>query len=176
MNLPNGNQHGFISQELAAVFPELTEDISKPIFDKENKIIGNFDFKAVNYNGLISILTAGIKELNIELKTIKEEFAILKNAKNSLSNLTENNNKVFMEQNNPNPFTDQTTIRYQLPIGVNNGNIMVMDLSGKLIKNYQLNNNQSEITIKASEIGKGFFIYSLIQNGQELVTKKMIIN
>ena len=176
MNLPNGNQHGFISQELATVFPELTEDISKPIFDKEQKIIGNFDFKAVNYNGLISILTAGIKELNIELKTIKEEFAILKNAKNSLSNLSENNNKAFMEQNIPNPFTDQTIIRYQLPVGVNNAIIMVMDLNGKLIKNYAVNNNQSEIVIKASEIGKGFFIYSLVQNGQELVTKKMIIN
>lgn len=81
-----------------------------------------------------------------------------------------------MEQNIPNPFTDQTTIRYQLPVGVNNANIMVMDLNGTLIKSYQINKNQSEINIKSSEIGKGLFIYSLVQNGQELITKKMIIN
>jgi Chaperone of endosialidase/Secretion system C-terminal sorting domain len=176
LNLPKGNQHGFIAQELAVIFPELTENINLPKTDRKGNIISTFDFKSVNYNGLISILTAGIKELNNELKSVKEELVTLKNTKNSTSNLLENNNKAFMEQNIPNPFTDQTTIRYQLPVGSSNANIMVMDLNGKLIKNYDVNNNQSEITIKASEIGKGFFIYSLVQNGQELVTKKMIIN
>lgn len=175
MNLPLGSQHGFISQELAEIFPELTEDISKPVFDKENKIIGNFDFKAVNYNGLISILTAGIQELNNELKSVKEELATLKNVKNSNSNLLENNTKAFMEQNIPNPFTDQTTIRYQLPENSTSAEIMVMDLNGTLIKSYAINKNQSEIIVKSSEIGKGLFIYSLVQNGHEIVTKKMIV-
>ena len=52
---------------------------------------------------------------------------------------------------------------------------MVFDLTGKSIKTYPLNKNQSELFIKASDIGSGLFIYSLVQNGQELLSKKMVV-
>ena len=173
INLPKGIQHGFIAQEIAAIFPELTQNIVQPIFDKEGKTTGNLEFKSVNYNGLISVLTAGLKELNDELKAVKAELASFKEIKSNV--LLENNSKAFMEQNIPNPFSDQTTIRYQLPENTTAAEIMVMDLNGTLIKSYTINKNQSEIVVKSSEIGKGLFIYSLVQNGQELVTKKMIV-
>ena len=59
--------------------------------------------------------------------------------------------------------------------GTNTAEIIVFDLNGLLIKNYPINSNQSELTIKSSDIGRGYFIYSLVQNGQELITKKMIV-
>ena len=80
-----------------------------------------------------------------------------------------------MEQNIPNPFADQTTIRYQLPEGTSTAEIIIFDLNGRLIKNYPVYKNQSELTIKASDIGSGLFIYSLVENGQELLSKKMVI-
>ena len=80
-----------------------------------------------------------------------------------------------MQQNIPNPFIDQTTISYQLPEESTTAEIIVFDLNGRLIKTYPVNKNQSELTIRASEIGSGLFIYSLVQNGQELLSKKMII-
>lgn len=178
LNLPTGMQHGFVAQELAKVFPELTKDISKPVFDKERKSSEFFDFKSVNYNGLISVLTAGINELNAELKLLKEEIATLKESnstKSKLESKSENNKGFYMEQNIPNPFLDQTTIRFQLPNGANNSAIMVFDLNGNLKKSYPINKNQSEITIRSSDIGKGLFIYSLVESGQEMITKKMIV-
>ncbi len=175
MNLPKGLQHGFIAQELATVFPELTKDISKPVFDKEGKLLSKFEFKSINYNGLISLLAAGLKELNNELKAVKTELATLKETKSDVNSTIKVSEKAFMEQNIPNPFTDQTTIRYQLPENSTSAEIMVMDLNGTLIKSYAINKNQSEIIVKSSEIGKGLFIYSLVQNGQEIVTKKMIV-
>jgi hypothetical protein len=80
-----------------------------------------------------------------------------------------------MEQNIPNPFSDQTTIRYQLPNGTNQASIIVLDLNGKMIKEYAINQNKGEVRITASEIGKGLFLYSLINNGKEIITKKMVI-
>ena len=70
------------------------------------------------------------------------------------------------------------TILTGIPPGANGTNtaaIIVFDLNGLLIKNYPINSNQSELTIKSADIGRGYFIYSLVQNGQELITKKMIV-
>jgi hypothetical protein len=177
LNLPLEAQHGFVAQELEAVFPELTKDISKPIFDKEGKIVSQFEFKSVNYTGLISLLTAGINELNEELKSLKQELADLKsNSSEAKIGGTNNTKGLVLEQNIPNPFTNQTMINYQFSETVSNGSIMVFDLNGRIVKEYPLNQNKGQITISASEIGKGLFIYSLVQNGQELLSKKMIIN
>lgn len=178
INLSNGNQHGFISQEFAEILPELTKDVTKPVFDKEAKITSEVSFKAINYTGLISILTAGIQELHEEVKNLKEELANYKAGDEVRSNLIQDSNLVndyYMEQNVPNPFDSQTTIKYQLPNGVNQASITVFDLNGRFIRDYSINKNNGEIVINASEIGKGLFLYSLIQNGKEIMTKKMVI-
>ena len=73
--------------------------------------------------------------------------------------------------------TSTTILTGIIPVanGTNTAKIIVFDLIGLLIKNYLINGNQSEPTIKSSDIGRGYFIYSLVQNGQELITKKMIV-
>ncbi len=178
INLSKNKQHGFISQEMADVFPELTKDVTKPVFDKEGKVTSELTFKAINYDGMISILTAGLIELNGELVALKEELANYKAGDEVRKNLLQDTsvgNEFFMEQNTPNPFDNQTTIRYQLSKGNYQASIAVFDLNGKLIKDYSINKNNGELVISSSEIGKGMFLYSLIQNGQELITKKMIV-
>lgn len=178
LNLSNLKQHGFIAQELAEVLPELTKDVNKPVYDKEGKKVSEISFKSVNYTGLISILTAGIQELHDEVKNLKEELANYKAGDEVRSNLIQDSNLVndyYMEQNVPNPFDSQTTIKYQLPNGLNQASITVFDLNGRFIRDYSINKNNGEIVINASEIGKGLFLYSLIQNGKEIMTKKMVI-
>ncbi|WP_299334827.1 tail fiber domain-containing protein [uncultured Psychroserpens sp.] len=179
ISLSDKKQHGFISQEFAEVFPELTLDITKPVFDKEGNTTSKFSFKSINYTGMISILTAAVNELNDEVKLLKEELAELKGQKlskesnNELS--TENSTGAQLEQNIPNPFTDRTTIRYQLQEGASDASLMVFDMNGRIVREFKLSNKSGEITINASQIGKGMFIYSLVLNGQELISKRMII-
>jgi len=48
-------------------------------------------------------------------------------------------------------------------------------MNGGIKKEFPLTENKSEITVTTLQIGKGLFIYSLVQNGQLLETKKMII-
>lgn len=213
LNLPTKLQHGFLAQNLEKVFPELITTINKPIFDKNDtmKQVGTFDYKAVNYIGLISVLTSSLKELqetseaNLQqvkeesaatIEKLREESAEKMDALNAkievleakLEALTgeasssepakpaiQNNTSGFsMEQNKPNPFTNQTVINYTLPKNTN-AVISVVDLSGKFIKEYNLSSEKGQVTINASEIGKGMFIYSLVSGGEIMVTKKMIV-
>lgn len=178
LNLASGLQHGFVAQELEAVFPELTRDVSKPIFDKERNYISNYEFKSVNYIGMISILTAAIKELNAETIALKAEINDLKTA-NKIGNNNSSSKTALdgykLEQNIPNPFQDETQIKYELPNFSANSSIIIFDLNGKLIKEYSLTNKSGIVIVKSSDIGKGLFLYSLVSDGNELITKKMLV-
>jgi hypothetical protein len=178
MSLPQSLQHGFISQEMAEVFPELTKDIKKPIFDEDGNITGELSFKAINYVGLISLLTAAVQELNKELTQVRQdldEYKINDEVRGQIVQNSTNVNGYAIEQNVPNPFSDRTSIRFQLTPGVESATLSIFNLNGAFVRDYPLNGNTGEVEILASDIGKGMFIYSLNQNGQEIISKRMIV-
>ena len=178
MNLPQTLQHGFISQELADIFPELTKDVVKPVFDENGKITSEVSFKAINYVGLISVLTAAVQELNSQLNQVRTDFDDYKAndvVRGQIIQTTSVVNGYSIEQNVPNPFSDRTSIRFQLAPGVESATLSIFNLNGAFVRDYSLNGNTGEVEILASEIGKGMYIYSLNQNGQEIISKRMII-
>ena len=180
LSLPTGLQHGFIAQNIEEVFPELVTTIKKPVFDKENKEVDVYEYKSVNYIGMISILTSSLKEMNEEMTSLKSELEDLKselqtNEKDKLDDQNDAGDSGFsMEQNRPNPFTNQTTINYTVPNNAK-ASISVFDLSGKFIRDYNLTSEKGQVIINSSEIGKGIFIYALTSNNEIMVSKKMII-
>jgi hypothetical protein len=62
MNLPDSRQYGFTAQNIEEVFPELIK--LNPAKGKEQSI----EFKAVNYIGLIPVLTEAIQEQQTEMQ------------------------------------------------------------------------------------------------------------
>jgi hypothetical protein len=178
LNLSLGTQHGFISQEMAEVFPELTSNITKPVFDNDGKVVSELSFKAINYVGLISLLTAAVKELNVELTAVRQDLDEYKAndvVRGQIIQNTSSINGYSIEQNVPNPFSDKTSIRFQLAPGVQSATLSIFNLNGAFVKDYSLEGISGEVEILASEIGKGMYIYSLNQNGQEIISKRMII-
>lgn len=178
MNLPSSLQHGFISQEMADVFPELTKDVTKPVFNKDGKITSEFTFKSINYVGLISVLTAAVQELNTELIQVRQDLDEYKANDAVRGQIIQNTpavNGYSIEQNVPNPFSDRTSIKFQLAPGVESATLSIFNLNGAFVRDYPLNGNTGEVEILASEIGKGMYIYSLNQNGQEIISKRMIV-
>jgi hypothetical protein len=178
LNLSQAKQHGFISQEMAEVFPELTKDVTKPVFDENGKITSEFSFKAINYVGLISLLTKSIQELNTELTQVRQDLNEYKANDAIRAQIIQNTPSVSgysIEQNVPNPFDDRTSIRFQLASGVQSATLSIFNLNGAFVRDYQLNGNSGEVEILANEIGKGMYIYSLNKNGQEIISKRMII-
>jgi hypothetical protein len=171
LNLPEELQHGFIAQNIEEVFPELVTTIKKPIIDKENKLIGEYEYKAVNYTGLISILTSSIQDLNEKVTALENEKKE-RNASDKLGLLDEAD--FSMEQNIPNPFNSQATISYTLPPNVK-ANITIFDMTGKYIREYDLRDSKGKLVINSNDIGKGMILYSLISGGEIIITKKMIV-
>jgi hypothetical protein len=178
INLPQTLQHGFISQEVAEVFPELTKDCTKPILDENGKVTSEISFKSLNYTGLISVLTAAVQELNTELTQVRQDLDEYKANDAVRGQIIQNTpavNGYSIEQNVPNPFSDRTSIKFQLAPGVESATLSIFNLNGAFVRDYLLNGNSGEVEILASEIGKGMYIYSLNQNGQEIISKRMII-
>lgn len=67
MNLPAGDQFGFLAQDLEKLFPQLVTKAVQPAeYEKGSKngkkLSDEVQFKAVNYTGLIPVLTKAVQE------------------------------------------------------------------------------------------------------------------
>ena len=79
-----------------------------------------------------------------------------------------------LEQNAPNPFTSRTTINYELPSG--NGSLKIHDLTGKLVKEFELSNNKGQV-IFSDHLDAGLYFYSLWDDTKMIDSKRMqVIN
>jgi len=82
----------------------------------------------------------------------------------------------FLFQNTPNPFTYDTEIKYYLPENANNAVLYVFNLQGNLLMSEKLSGTgNGSIIINGSELNPGMYVYSLLINGQEVATKRMIL-
>ena len=84
-------------------------------------------------------------------------------------------NGYTLSQNVPNPFTSNTIINYQLPANSVNAILAVFDLTGKMLLQYNLAKAANQISINGSSLAAGIYIYSLIVNGNEVVSKRMVL-
>ena len=82
----------------------------------------------------------------------------------------------MLYQNTPNPFKEQTTIRFSLADDAQSASICIFDMTGKMIKKLPVSTGDTSVTLNGWELGEGMFLYSLIVNGKEIDTKRMIIN
>jgi hypothetical protein len=81
-----------------------------------------------------------------------------------------------LEQNEPNPFTESTEIRYYLPEGTKNSKITVKNTDGKVVGEYQnLTSGNGSISIEPGKLAANTYYYNLIIDGIEVETKKMIL-
>ena len=152
---------GFIAQELREVFPELVYEDTQ-------------GFLSVNYTGLIPVLVDALKEHNSEIKELKSEIAALKGGFEKQS--TEFVSSAKLYQNNPNPFDKSTGIKYYVPNDANNVSICIYDLTGlQLLKVDITIKGYSSIHLNANQFRAGMYLYSLLVDGLEVDTKKMVI-
>jgi len=179
LNLPETIQNGFLAENLETVFPELI---------KENAAKGEempYEFKSVNYTGMIPVLTQAIQE---QQKQIADLNAKVKNLETALSQgsavipSTEKQSAgngisaVRLEQNQPNPFSKSSAIRYELPSEQSKGTIMIRDLRGNLVKSIPINHSgKGQVTVNANELTQGTYTYTLEIAGESVDTKLMVI-
>lgn len=158
---PTDHHYGISAQELQKIYPELVME-------------GQDGYLAVNYTELVPILIRSIQELKGLLEDLKrDELSVSGMSDNTLPNVQEKQG--YLYQNTPNPFRENTIIRFSLPIRTSTAFICVFDMNGKMVKQIPVNNTMQSITINGYELQAGMYIYSLIVGGKEMDTKRMIM-
>lgn len=80
-------------------------------------------------------------------------------------------------QNQPNPFTETTVIRYELPQGTRGAGLQVFDMQGRKVMERELpqgiGTGQEEI--KGNSLQPGMYTYSLVVSGKVMDSKKMVV-
>jgi hypothetical protein len=74
----------------------------------------------------------------------------------------------------PNPARDNTVINYSLPAGVAEGEILLYDIRGILIRSFRVDNNFDHIKIDITSFPSGTYIYYLVASGQKKEGKLVI--
>jgi len=81
-----------------------------------------------------------------------------------------------LRQNQPNPFSENTEISYYMPETASSGAIFIYDLQGKQVKRFDnLEKSDGSVSLWGRELYAGMFIYTLIVDGKDVGTKRMIL-
>ncbi|HOF15276.1 MAG TPA: tail fiber domain-containing protein [Bacteroidales bacterium] len=92
---------------------------------------------------------------------------------------TGNNNTLdepILYQNTPNPFNTNTQISYYLPTTVQTAYLYIYNLNGTQLKSYTLTQRGVQaITVYASELPAGMYLYTLVVDNEIIDNKRMIL-
>ncbi len=196
MNLPAEKQYGYIAQNLESVFPELVK--LNPA--KEDQPL---EFKAVNYTGMIPVLTAAIQEqqqqmaakdetiqaLQSTVSKIQSDNAALQSRldqfETALSQCCMNfksgsgadgTDQARLEQNIPNPFTETTIIKYYIPATASGSVIKIYSADGSELRSAPvLTKGFGQTEISGSALPAGIYTYLLLVDGSVVDTKQMVL-
>ena len=80
-----------------------------------------------------------------------------------------------LAQNYPNPFTEATTIAYQLPEGTEQATLYVYDMNGRQMLARTDLAGANEVKIEGGKLEAGMYYYSLVVDGKVLDTKRMLL-
>ena len=81
-----------------------------------------------------------------------------------------------LSQNMPNPFSENTTIQYELTDKNAQAEIQIFSLTGKLLKVVPADGNTGQVNIQVTDMPNGTYTYSLVVNGKIIDTKKMVLS
>ncbi len=122
-----------------------------------------------------------LKNENAELKIKMDQFEkslaqCCINVKSEISHPKTGIHKdiIRLEQNVPNPFTENTVIKYYLPQTFNNAAIQITDLNGVVLKSFELkDNNNDSVILSGKELPAGFYLSTLFVDGKKVDSKTM---
>jgi hypothetical protein len=81
-----------------------------------------------------------------------------------------------LEQNIPNPFRENTTIKYYLPSDSRTATITISDLNGVQLKQFDLQGKGfGQVLISGGSFAAGTYVYTLTVNGKVVDSKRMVL-
>lgn len=177
-NFPQGEQIGFVAQELQEVFPQLV------MSDKQG-------YLTVNYVGFIPVLLQGYKEQSAMIKTQQQQIDELKalvaslagqspdalkpGTANAISVPLSDKKAIVLNQNVPNPFAESTVISYNITTDFGKAQIIFSTNDGNVIKAIDIKEKgKGSLNVFADDLSHGLYRYTLIVDGKTIDTKQMV--
>jgi hypothetical protein len=179
-------KYGFLAQEIEKVLPNIV-DSAKGIL-----MIDGFQ--------ILPLLVEAMKEQQITIDSIKQQLTATNNemirccnqhqqgttepvlkesdARQGIHPLPDNptTNHSSLYQNKPNPFANETIIEFDVAENFNTASIMIFDLQGTLKDSKPIYlNGKGQIKINNNMLASGMYLYSLVIDGKEIDTKRMIL-
>lgn len=138
---------------------------------------------SIDYNGFIPLVVDALKDLKAQVAEQQEIIKTLNSTsnrqlKNQQAGMSELDNaeSITLSQNKPNPFRSSTEISCYLPESVGSAFICIYDLNGRQQQQINIEGRGNvTVTISGNTLAPGMYIYSLIADGQEADTKRMIL-
>jgi hypothetical protein len=155
--------YGFIAEEVREVLPNLVYEDSVGML-------------SMDYNGILPVLVSAIQELRQQVDELRslQKPSVSRSSGNATDVIEISTQAAVLYQNTPNPFKEKTEIRYSLSEEINTAEIYVFDMQGKLLKKYSADKS-GVVVIKGSDLKAGIYLYSLIVDGKQIDTKRMIL-
>ena len=159
--------YGLDADQLEEVFPDL-------VYEDEDGT------KSINYVEMVPILVQAINELSAKVEALESSNGSAKKietrAATNVDEMGENVIMLALGQNKPNPFGSSTSIEVSIPDDVQSAFIYVYDLTGKKLQQVDIvSRGKQAITINASSLTDGMYLYSLIADGKVVETRRMIV-
>jgi hypothetical protein len=194
INFSSKLQYGLMAQEVEAVVPNLVINSMLPpkVDSLGNILVASSPVKMINYVGFIPLIIEGYKE---QSNTIDSLIDVIKQLQETVSTCCKagstgstgfrstspqsielsSANSIILNQNDPNPFQEQTKITFNIPEDYKTAKLMFYDNNGKILKEVLINERGSgELIVYASNLSNGIYSYSLIADGKLIDTKRMV--
>jgi len=167
-------ESGFFAQDVESIIPEavFTTDSTKS--------------KSLNYNSIIPYLVEAIKEQQLQIEELSNMVKYFQKVLNSNNQLSESQpikeapilpEKARLEQNIPNPFSNETKINCFIPSAAHSSYLYHYDVNGMPLQQFHITGKGDQVVnIDGTNRIPGIYFYSLIIDGQKVDTRKMILS
>jgi trimeric autotransporter adhesin len=201
MWLASGSHYGLLAQDVQNILPGLIKDCVHPArYDSTGtQTHAAINFKAVNYTELIPFLIAGMKKQQSEIENQQQQIDVLSLEIKELQggagrpgegngseeseveanaiDVTLSSKSIVLNQNQPNPFKEQTTITYYIPDDAKNVLIIFTDSKGNVMKEVAISEKgKGQLNVYAQDLSSGIYTYTLVADGVTIDSKKMVCN
>jgi hypothetical protein len=130
--------------------------------------------RLTNLENCLSALLPSLCQMNqsmIQNNTQQTQEQVRSQLAVTLSNKT----SIILDQNVPNPFAEQTTINFSIPITVVKAQIHFYNAEGKLMQSVDVTERGlGSLTVFGSDLSSGMYTYTLVADGQIVATKRMV--
>jgi len=192
--------YGVLAQEVEAILPELVDTSKGSMFVNYNAFTGilikGFNEQQILIEQLqkeIKILQDIVFSQEMDLTKLNELQKIVRELQEVVFNCCKISNtqkliseteeqpqviqeKAILYQNNPNPFFANTEISCYLPETTEQAFLYIYNLQGIELRAYSIKQTGlNTLTVQASELPAGMYLYTLVVDNEIIDTKRMIL-